>query len=511
MGASRTRRVLLVAGVNLAVTFALLTATELICRHLEGAKMDLWHPELRKLPPKRASELRVFTIGGSTVWGEPVPKVAFVAQMQYWLHRLYPDRNITIFDFGRRAMDTSYVLEELTRRLDDQPDLIIVITGGNEFLYRAADNKGRIDRVRENLLSNFATMRFLQRAVQRIWKPQSRDLLPCQLEPWDQDSAQYKSKIANFEKNIKLIVERARRRGVTLIVATLPSNLADWPPVYKRLAGRDRRYAEMVQQIRDLIRDEKYQQASEAVTRGFSIYPEDAMLYFLRGQIQSRMGKYAEAHASLVKAKDLDPFPWRATSQIESIIRTATSGVTGVYLVDLEKVYEEHSKNGLVGFDLIYDNCHGTPLGESITAQKMIQKMIDIGLLRASTQVSKECCPVDTFLTDVGYLKPGSPLRLHALLDRAGFAMKTPFFDFEASQRYLQEAMKVDENSWGVWANLATLSYLTGDPASGARELQRAKQLHPGPLDVNDRETTPYLKEALDIAVGRPNDCGAPL
>jgi hypothetical protein len=90
------------------------------------------------------------------------------------------------------------------------------------------------------------------------------------------------------------------------------------------------------------------------------------------------------------------------------------------------------------------------------------------------------------------------------------YAMKTPFLNYEISRMYLLEASKVDENSGELWANLATSTYLSGDFATGAKEFQRATELHHAPLDVNDRETTPYLKQALDYAAGRASDCGAP-
>ena len=120
------------------------------------------------------------------------------------------------------------------------------------------------------------------------------------------------------------------------------------------------------------------------------------------------------------------------------------------------------------------------------------------------------CCPVDVFLADVGYLAPNSPLRFHALLHNGIFVMKTPFLYYEAAHRYLLEAKEVDENSWQVWANLATLSYFKGDNATGAKELQRAIELHGKPIDLDDHGPTPYLKEALEYAAGHGSNCGAP-
>jgi tetratricopeptide (TPR) repeat protein len=354
-------------------------------------------------------------------------------------------------------------------------------------------------------------MRVLQDGVDRVMSSPVVDVMPCQLTGWDYESPSFKRRITRFEENMTLIVERARQQSVKLIVATLPSNLSDWPPVYKGLAGRDRRYVETVSGIQDLLREGHNREASDAVADGFRLYPDDAMLYFLRGRSQWLTGNYGDARQSFIKARDQDPLPWRATTQINSVIRKVASNVDGVYLVDLEKIFEEHSQNGLVGFDLISDNGHSTPLGESLTAQTIIQTMVEIGYFPHSAQVQGHCCPVDTFLTEVGYFEPKSSLRLRALLDTATFAMKTPFLNFEASRKYLLEALKVDEDSWEVWANLATLSYFAGDPATGAKELQRATELHHAALDFNDRNETPYLKEALEYSPLRADTCSAVL
>src|SRR5262249_28847502 len=203
-------------------------------------------------------------------------------------------------------------------------------------------------------------------------------------------------------------------------------------------------------------------------------YPQSAMLYFLKGQTQAASGAYTEARESFDRARDLDPVPYRATSLINDIVRRVASANAGVHLVDLERKYEEHAKNGMVGFDLVADNVHSTPLGESITAQAIIETMSDMGLLSQGCEASDSCCPVNAFLTDVHYMEPQSALRLRAALDNARYAMKTPFLNVDASRMYLREAAKLDEHLWEVWANLATLSYLSGDKAAGDAELQRA-------------------------------------
>ncbi len=504
---TKARKVGLIAVTNLVVGLTLLTIIELAFRHWEQARTDrVVAAEVRGILPKGPSEIRVFAFGGSTVFGAPVREVAFVAQIQYWLHRLYPNRNIRVYNFGSNAVDAGYVLRQVTRRLDDQPDLVIVETGGNEFF---APNHRQYDHLLRTLHAHFATIRLLGQ-FRMMMESRALYVLPCQVDVWDQESAAYKDRIADFNEELNQIVKRVRQKGVPLILCTLPTNLSDWPPVYKRLPGRGQPYAEMVSGIQQLLRGGKYQEASDAVTAGFDRYPQDAMLYFLRGQIQAATGAYADARESFVKARDLDPVPFRASSEINSLIRRAASGLACVNLVDLERVFEEHSKNGLVGADLMADNCHRTPLGESVTAQAIIQKMLEIGFLPRAQKSREGCCPVDVFLADVGYLAPKSPLRLRVLLLDGISAMSFPFLNYEASHRYLLEAREADENSWQVWANLATLSYFKGDNATGAKELQRATELHGKPIDPDYFGAAPYLKEALEYAAGHRSNCGDP-
>jgi tetratricopeptide (TPR) repeat protein len=508
MTSSRARRWLLVAAVNAAVTLALLAAIELICRRIEQRQIDAKLPEhLVGLAPKSAKELRVFVFGGSTVYGVPVPEVGFVAQMQYWLRRLYPERDIRLYNYGWWGEDTAYVSRQVARRLDGQPDLVIVISGHNEFL--GSPPRGSADRLQEIVRSRFATARVLRTLTSRMKNRDASFVMPCEVRPWLRGTDYFAAALASYEASLTRIVEEVTAHGVPLIVATLTSNLSDWPPVYKRLADRDRAYTARVTQIQQLLRDGQYGDASERLSDAMTTYPNDAMMYFLRGQLQASQRDYGAAVDSFAAARDLDPMPYRAPGQINSIIRRVASGVPGVRLLDLEEIYRARAENGLVGFALIADNVHGTPFGESITAAALIDTMIDMGVVPQRDQQAVQCCPSADFLADVGYADPRSPLRLRALFDNATYAMKTPFLNLGAARAYLLEALTIDDQSWKIWANLATLSYLNGDAAAAGRELQRARELDPAPFDLDDRKATPYLKEALALANGQV-DCDAP-
>jgi tetratricopeptide (TPR) repeat protein len=508
MTGSRVRRWLLIAAVNVAVTLALFAAIELICRRIEQREIDAKLPAaLVHLPPKRPGELRVFVFGGSTVHGVPVPEVGFVAQMQYWLGRLYPQRDIRLYNYSWWGEDTAYASRQVTRRIDAQPDLVIVISGHNEFL--GSPPRGAADRLQEMLRARFATARLLRTLTGRMKTRDTASVMPCDVRPWLRGTDYFATALSSYERSMQRIVRDVTERGVPLIVGTLTANLSDWPPAYKRLADRDRAYADRVLQIRQLLAEGQSRAAADALRDAMTAYPNDAMMRFLRGQLQAGQHAYDEAAESFAAARDLDPVPYRAPEEINAIARRVASGVPGVRLVDLEAIYRARAENGLVGFALVADNVHGTPLGESITAAALIDTMIDMGLVPPRDQQAVACCPLTDFLADIGYSDPHSPLRLRAFFDNAKYAMKTPFLNLDASRAYLLEALKIDDQSWKIWANLATVSYLSGAAATGARELQRDRELDPAPFDLDDRDATPYLKEALAVAKGE-SDCDAP-
>jgi tetratricopeptide (TPR) repeat protein len=500
-----TSSVLKLAAVNLTILLGLLAVLELGSRFLEhgahkptSAETDV--SEELQLPPKSSSELRVFMFGGSTVYGSPVPEVAFVSQTEYWLRQLFPDRNIKVYNFGSPGRDMRFVRNRFAHRLADRPDLAVVITGHNEFLQSTPRHTSIAD-LHAALSQHLATMRLVDRVVNQFRTARKAYVMPDRIVPRDRQSVSFASKVSSFEADFKDMIARAQQRGVKLIVGTLPANVADWPPVYQRLSNRDNQYSELVSRIQGLILIAKYREASAAISAGFSAYNEDAMLYFLRGKVQAAEGAYSDALTSFITAKDLDPVPWRALSQLNSIVRRAATGKSGVYLIDLEKVYQERAEHGLVGLDLIADNVHGTPLGESISAHAIIEAMFQIGFLPRPEKTRADCCPVAPFLAHVGYLQPKSALHLQFLLKNAKYVMKSPFLDFELGRKYLMDALDVDANSWEVWANLATVSYLTGQRAAGDRQIARATELYHGPLDSNDRVHTPYLKEAVEAAL----------
>ena len=99
-----------------------------------------------------------------------------------------------------------------------------------------------------------------------------------------------------------------------------------------------------------------------------------------------------------------------------------------------------------------------------------------------------------------GFVDSNQELKIAYYLENARYAMKPPFFHFLAARWNLQEALKLDENNWEAWANLATVSFFSGDVVRGREQLARAYRLRGRRFDLDDREAHPLLREALERA-----------
>src|SRR5437763_16783098 len=82
----------------------------------------------------------------------------------YWFQRLYPARNIRIYNFSYPGATTAAVREEFARRLHDGPDVMVVITGHNEFLFPDPKSE-RTASIRERLAGHLATVRLVSQCL----------------------------------------------------------------------------------------------------------------------------------------------------------------------------------------------------------------------------------------------------------------------------------------------------------------------------------------------------------
>ena len=141
---------------------------ELIAPH-EGSQST-------NVPAKDPDVFRIFVYGGSTVAGAPVAEWGFVSQLDFWLQEARPDKQVEVYNFGRPGRSSTFVRWMVDRTIGDNPDLLIVLTGNNEFL--GDDGAGWF----QTMVVRLATARVLLRVrakVAALLPSEARDVMPA--------------------------------------------------------------------------------------------------------------------------------------------------------------------------------------------------------------------------------------------------------------------------------------------------------------------------------------------
>ena len=111
--------------------------------------------------PKRDDSCRIFVYGGSTAEGQPTPEYGFVAQLEFWLRKTHPNKTLEIYNFAGAGRTSAYARRKVAESISLEPDLLIVLSGHNEFLSRKTEG------VPDRIVEKFALTRSLDRKLSR--------------------------------------------------------------------------------------------------------------------------------------------------------------------------------------------------------------------------------------------------------------------------------------------------------------------------------------------------------
>ncbi len=449
------------------------------------------------IPAKQPDAYRVMLFGGSTVEGAPLAEFSFVAQLEYQLRKLQPDRTLEIINLGRSSKSSAYVQAMLERTIDKSPDLLIVLSGHNEFLFDRFDLPPKLTESSLRTLGK----RLAASLTKRLAKAGSADqYAPRELDAWQRGSEEFQRKLAEYDANMKAIAELAIAADVPLILATLPSNHSDWPPAYRDLRGSyfSPEYATRLDQLYSGLRAGDLDAVRRDQAALAEQYPDsDASLIYIAAQLRKHDGDVTAAENLLRRAKDLDPLPWRALSRFNATVRELGDR-PGIYLADIENAFRQFAGEQLIGYELIADNCHPTPLGSALMMHELFTIMAEQQLFFDQPQKLPGAeKTLDEFMAKAIANNELEKLNQRYYFTLAKYSMKAPFYHFSASRMYSERQLEIDAQDWRAWANLGTLSLLTDDRDSGMRQLEIAKRYKGSELDPDDRSVTPYLREAL--------------
>ncbi len=468
------------------------------------------------VPEKAVGTFRIVVIGGSTVAGWPNPEVGFTSFLDYALQRIGSDVAFEVVNLGYLGKTSEYTRQMAEDSQKFAPDCIIIMSGHNEFLNRIGENNSIRDMVSQFALRSAAVRMLLLRTgigVPPYFSPQYR--LPHQLRPYDPNSLWYQARIERHQENLAAIADWGRRHRIPIILCTLPSNILDWPPVYKFLPrGKvGTQFEEGITHAREAIARGDIQEGEFLIDNLEDLVGADAMLTFLRGKVRLAQGDYAEAQDLFEDAKNTDPFPYRTLSVMNDNIRR-TAKEYGAVLCDLDEAFADESDHGLVGSTLIGDSVHPTALGNALISREIARSLLSAGMISDIESELSVNVSLSTWVEAV-WTTRYSPLELQAFEFEAAssfgrFCQKYPFFNFDLAVGYQRKVIELSHeigfDRWEHYGELGTLLIMTGKTAQGIEKLRTASVKKGSPLVLSDAKTINWLQPAMESAGINPED-----
>ncbi len=352
--------------------------------------------------PRPPNALRVVVVGGSTVQGYPHPRrLTASAYIQAMLQKALPDQHIEVFNLGITAISSFAVARTVEDAMVLEPDAVVIYTGHNEIygVYGSASLSQGGSSLWAKELHYRAMQWGLTTLVRRALQPLaesggevSTSLLRVMSAAGTvaDDDARRGMAEENLRANVLDMIETTRAHGAVPILCTVASNERGFAPAYIEPPVESRDLADWKDRLgraQDLYNARDYAASLDDFDGLVEAYGASAWTQFFRGRCLEMMGRDAEARRAYIRARDLDPTPWRASSALSEIIRT-TAREQGAAWMDGEALFAQYSPPAGIGWELMDDHVHPSARGQVLLARGIAEVLLEqIGSDRASETI----------------------------------------------------------------------------------------------------------------------------
>jgi len=304
------------------------------------------------LMPKPAGAYRIFIVGGSV-------GVRFVMDKRFFpvFRRLFHGRAVELISCGMPGYDSGQTLAVVRQIFQYAPDLIVDMDGNNEY--------GRSDMTPAQIRLYLAG-RFMSRF--RVYRGLAAFIAEHLGRPRLQTPIINADIETNFENNLRRIVRLCRRRGVPIILCTLPANLRDMPPEAQAPSWQ----GPLCFRAMWAFEQGNYRRARVFFEAYLKSHPADPFAHFYLARCLDRLGLKRAAAAQYGLAANWDSpgqqTPPRRNADIRRIARQER-----VPLADLEKLFWSWARlPGAPGNALFRDGCHWWFSGDPAVLQAVL-------------------------------------------------------------------------------------------------------------------------------------------
>lgn len=370
---------------------------------------------------------RVFIIGGSASYGFPYRYGdTFAGQLQQRLgHRDY--RVLNASRVGWTSGELAPLVDQAVRFY--RPQVIVLFTGNNEwFHWRPVDTQqpaGQQAPRREKMSqASVDTLKFLAHsrclsAIEHVlvkWhvsrqqarqdesrQQESRDRFEAHheltgvrysvempLDPGQYDPAQWEATrqryLDTLEANLERMIRTAQQQDVRVLLLNVPFKYR-LSPAWKHRQPMSFDPAEQqavqrsVQKTLAELDQEKYEAALEEVESALTRDPLPAVLHYLKGECLVGLERPVEAEAAFAQSRECMIGNLGSRLSVNRVIDRVAER-TGATLVDVREMFDAygHARQRYFNIDLIHDDCHPTPLGHQLIAEKLVPLILKSGM-----------------------------------------------------------------------------------------------------------------------------------
>ena len=320
---------------------------------------------------KTSATLRIFVQGGSSAAGYPYYYGgSFSRMLEQRLQQSWPTRRVELVNIAMAAVNSYTILDQVDDILAQSPDAVLIYAGHNEFYgalgVGSSQSLGRNRHV-VNLYLRLQPWRILQlirnglsQAAQMLAEDQdnSSTLMERMVrrQEIELDSDVYQAGMQQFRGNLRTILNRYKQHGIPVFIGTVASNERTHPPFQSGLmASTDPEQWES--SYEEALRSGSLRLSIERMREVIALDSMAAQSWFALGTLLDKQGNYDEARQSYIMAKDLDQLRFRATEEVNQIIR-AEADNSGAILVDTQGSLREHAEEYIIGSDLMLEHLH---------------------------------------------------------------------------------------------------------------------------------------------------------
>ncbi len=296
------------------------------------------------LMPKPEGTVRIFLVGESAAKGYPQPRnLSMQSFLQEMLGDAWPDRKVEVISLGTTAV-ASFPLVYLTREaLRYDPDLMVLYVGNNEFFgaYGVAsiNSFGTLPSLALPAMRAFRGLALVQaiEGTLRSRADEDRTLMEQMIGNTSIPPASPLRDAAarNLEVHVGRMIDATVAAGVPVLVCTTASNESGLAPLGES---------------------------------------DEAARAFAEARHLAQEGPKDRAREAFLRARDLDPMPWRPITGTEAAIRRAAT-TRNAALCDVATVFRDMSDEGAAGWDLLDDHVHLSLRGQAEAARAMVGAM----------------------------------------------------------------------------------------------------------------------------------------